>query len=313
MPTAGQIADLLGGEIEALAAGWREREIVAPAALAEASEGTIAFLKAPGAHVMERLREAGPSMLIVPIAAELDLQALRLRGVECVARVKNPRLAFAQAVSAFFPRTVVSGVHPSAVVSPEATIGERVSIGALAYIGAAVIGDDSEIGPGVCIYDGVVIGKRVHVFSNAVVGADGFGYERDDQGEPVKFPQLGGVVIEDDVEIGAGSCVDRGALSDTHVRRNAKIDNMVHVAHNVVVGEGSLVAANAVIAGSTVLGPRVWVGPSACISNGLVIGAGASVSLGAVVTRDVPEGGHVTGNFAIDHARFMRNLHTQND
>jgi len=308
MPTAGDIAEFLGDGVMPLVELWSGRTITGPAALGTAAEGTLSFVKAPGAQVVERLGTRAPSMLIVPKDARWDADVLRDRGVECVVIAENPRLSFARVVSALFPRTMPEGVHPTAVISADASIGDGVSIGAHAYIGAATVGDGSEIHAGVRIYDGVSIGKRVRIFANAVIGADGFGFERDEDGVPVKFPQLGGIVIEDDVEIGAGTCVDRGALSDTVIERNAKIDNMVHIAHNVVVGTGAIIAANAVVAGSTVLGPRVWIGPSACISNGLVVGADASVSLGSVVTRDVPEGGRVTGYFAVDHALFLSNL-----
>ncbi|TDB38784.1 MAG: UDP-3-O-(3-hydroxymyristoyl)glucosamine N-acyltransferase [Actinobacteria bacterium] len=313
MPTAGQIADFLGVDVEAFADDWRTYEIEAPSSLTEASAGTLVFLKTPGVDIAEALGATAPTMIIAPMSARVEAAGMRSHGVACVARVENPRLAFATVVSAFFLRDAVPGIHPSAAIAASATIGQRVSIGAHATIGEATIGDDTVIDAGVRVYDGVVIGNRVRVFANAVLGADGFGFERGADGEPVKFPQIGGVVIEDDVEIGAGTCVDRGALSNTRVCRNAKIDNMVHVAHNVVVGEGTLIAANAVIAGSTVLGRGVWVGPSACVSNGLVVGSGASVSLGAVVTRDVPEGTRVTGNFATDHAKFMANLRRQSD
>ena len=308
MPTAGDIAEFLGEGVKPLVATWAGRTITGPAGLGSASEGTVSFVKAPGAKVAERLGTFAPSMIIVPTDATWDADTLRDRGVECVVVVENPRLAFARVVSALFPRTMPEGVHPTAVISGDASIGDDVSIGAHVYIGAARIGDGSEIHSGVCIYDGVSIGRRVRVFANAVIGADGFGFERDEAGTPIKFPQLGGVVVEDDVEIGAGTCVDRGALSDTVIQRDVKIDNMVHIAHNVIVGNGAIIAANAVVAGSTVLGPRVWVGPSACISNGLSIGADASVTLGSVVTRDVPEGARVTGNFAVDHALFLSNL-----
>lgn len=210
MPTAGQIADFLDADVEACAQDWRDRSIAAPASLADAAPGTVAFLKAPRTSIVDRLGVCAPTIIIAPTGALVDAVELEARGVACVALVDNPRLAFANVVSAFFPREALRGVHPSAVVSPQATIGQRVSIGAHAWIGEAVIGDDTEIDAGVRIYDRVVIGSGVRVFANAILGADGFGYERNASGEPVKFPQIGGVVIEDDVEIGAGTCVDRG-------------------------------------------------------------------------------------------------------
>lgn len=306
MPNAGEIADFLMADVVPLVSGWRDVAITTPSPIKETGSSSLSFIKSVGSLPQDALD--GPALLIAPEDAGMDTDMLAARGIACVVRVANPRLAFARAVNRFFLEPARAEIHPTAVISPDAIIGEDVSVGAYAVIGACVIGDGCDIQAGVRVYDGVRMGRDVRVFANAVIGAEGFGYERGEDGLPVKFPQMAAVIIEDEVEIGAGTCVDRGALSDTRICRGAKIDNMVHVAHNVVVGEGALVAANAVIAGSTTLGPRVWVGPSACISNGLHIGADASVSLGAVVTRDVSAGTRVTGNFAVEHSTFLRNL-----
>jgi len=124
----------------------------------------------------------------------------------------------------------------------------------------------------------------------------------------VKFPQRGRIMIGDRVEIGGNTCVDRGALSDTVIADDVKIDNLVHIAHNVRIGRCTLIAAGALVAGSSVLGERVWVGPSATISNGLTVGDDAQITLGSVVTRDVPAGGRVSGNFAVSHDRFLSHM-----
>jgi UDP-3-O-[3-hydroxymyristoyl] glucosamine N-acyltransferase len=127
------------------------------------------------------------------------------------------------------------------------------------------------------------------IHAGSVIGADGFGYSRNDDGELEKFPHIGSVVIEDRVEIGSNTSVDRGTLSNTVIREGAKIDNFVHVAHNVVIGKHAAVIAHAMIGGSTEIGDYGWIAPSAALMNGLHIGKGATVGLGAVVTKNIPD------------------------
>jgi UDP-3-O-[3-hydroxymyristoyl] glucosamine N-acyltransferase len=159
-----------------------------------------------------------------------------------------------------------------------------------------VLGEDSVLYAGVHLYAGVRIGRRVTIHAGTVIGADGFGYERALGGELTKFPHLGGVVIEDEVEIGANTCIDRGTLADTVVGRGARIDNLVHLAHNTRIGEHAAVIAHAMVGGSTQIGARAWIAPSACLRDRIAIGDDAVVGLGAVVTRAVPAGATVFGN-----------------
>ncbi|MFA6455573.1 MAG: UDP-3-O-(3-hydroxymyristoyl)glucosamine N-acyltransferase, partial [Bacteroidota bacterium] len=140
------------------------------------------------------------------------------------------------------------------------------------------------------IYDNVRIGKNVIIQAGAVIGGDGYGYSRNDKGEFEKFPHVGAVLIEDDVEIGANTCVDRGTLGNTIIREGAKIDNLVHIAHNVTVGKHAAVIAQSMIGGSTVIGDYGWIAPSASLMNGIKIGSKVTVGLGAVVTKNIPDG-----------------------
>jgi len=207
----------------------------------------------------------------------------------------QPRLAFARAARILHaPATSARGIHPSAIVSasviggnvdigPRAIVGEQVRIGEGTTIGAAcVIGDGVEIGndcridANVTIYAGAKLGNRVVVQAGAVLGSDGFGYVRDEQtGRYELFPQIGRLVIEDDVEIGANSTVDRGALDETRIRRGTKIDNLVHVGHNVQIGQDVVIAAQTGISGSSVIEDNVIVGGQVGIADHVKIEEGA--------------------------------------
>ena len=209
---------------------------------------------------------------------------------KCIIIVENPKFVFMGIVSALFVKKAEFNIHPTAVIHPEAVLAEKVHIGPFTYIGKCTI-DEGTIIYGHCnIYDNVVIGKNVSINSGTIIGADGFGYERNEKNEFVKFPHIGGVVIEDNVEIGSNTSIDRGGLGNTIIREGAKIDNLVHIAHNVVIGKHSAIIANAMIAGSTTIGDYTWVSPSASVINYATVGDNALVGMGAVVNRNVPDG-----------------------
>ena len=215
----------------------------------------------------------------------------------------QPRLAFARAAQLLRAAEASPGVHPSAVIAATAVLRERVAVAACAVIGdhatigagttissGAVIGCGVSIGTGcrihprVVIYPGVTLGDRVVVHAGAVLGADGFGYVRDAAtGEYLQFPQQGTLVIEDEVEIGANSTIDRGALEETRIGRGSKIDNLVHIAHNVTVGRNVAIASQTGISGSTrigdgaVFGGQVGIGDHAEVGAGVILGGQAGV------------------------------------
>lgn len=221
----------------------------------------------------------------------------------------NARLAFMRAARTFFaPPGHVPGVHPSAVVASDAVVDPTAHVGPGVVVGSGSrIGPNAVIHPNVVIYDRVTIGARVIVNAGTVIGADGFGYERNEVGELEKFPHLGGVVIEDDVEIGSNTSIDRGTLGDTMIHQRARIDNQVHLAHNVVVGEDAAVIAQAMVGGSVVIGPRAWLAPAAVVMNKVAVGADATVGLGAVVVKAVQDGQTVMGSPAVPDAEFKAN------
>jgi len=225
-------------------------------------------------------------------------------------RVPNARIAFARVVPMFFPeRTFPAGVHPTAILDPSAQIdpaahvgpfchiGEKVQIGARAVLqGGNHVGDNSVIGadtnlfPGVVLYPLTQIGQRVRIHAGAVIGSDGFGYVFD-AGIHRKVPQVGLVIIQDDVEIGANVTIDRGALGPTIIGRGTKIDNLAQIAHNVTIGEHCLVVAQVGIAGSTHIGHHTILAGQVGIAGHLSIGDKVTVAAQSGVMHDIPDGG----------------------
>jgi UDP-3-O-[3-hydroxymyristoyl] glucosamine N-acyltransferase len=214
--------------------------------------------------------------------------------------VENPKVVFSRTVSALFVGEPTWAIHPSTVVHDEAEIADRVSIGPNCSIGRVEIGEGTVIHGNCLVYDGVHIGRNVTIHGGTVLGGDGFGYERDDAGEVEKFPHIGAVIIEDEVEIHSCTAIDRGSLNDTRIRRGAKIDNLVHIAHNADIGEASFVIAHAMVGGSVKIGRNCWIGPGAVIRDNLEIGDEAFVGIGALVVKDVPSGAVHMGSPARD-------------
>jgi UDP-3-O-[3-hydroxymyristoyl] glucosamine N-acyltransferase len=212
--------------------------------------------------------------------------------------VDNPRLAFIRLVGGAVtgPPAGAKGIAASASVAGSARLGSDIAVGAMATIAEGCeLGDGTRIDAGVILHAGTHIGQRCTVQAGAVIGAEGFGFERDGDGRLHRFPQLGRVVIEDDVEIGAHVCIDRGALGDTSVGCGTKIDDGAYIAHNVVVGADCLIMAHALLCGSCVIKDRVEISPGAIIRDKVHVGMGARIGLGAVVVRDVAAAEIVAG------------------
>lgn len=237
--------------------------------------------------------------------------------------VKNPRLAMVQLIPLFFALpSPVAGVSPQACVSESAVIHPTATIGAGAVIEAGVtiganthvmprvtvlqatsIGEGCVLYPGVVVYPRSVIGHRVCIHANAVIGSDGFGYVAHG-GQSVKMPHVGRAVIGDDCEIGAGACIDRSVLGDTLIGNGVKLDNMVHIAHHCKVGDGSVVAAMTGLTGGVTIGRGVQIGGQAGLANAS-IGDGAVIAARAGVTADVPPGAVVSGFPAWAHRKEL--------
>jgi UDP-3-O-[3-hydroxymyristoyl] glucosamine N-acyltransferase len=281
--------------------GDPDRRVRHPRPLQDAVPDALAFCNVGGEEGASLIANTRAGIVVIPMDAPVGDDAERTW-----LRASNPRRAFLRIIARAFAPAAPAGIHPSAVVDPSARVHESAWIGPRAVVGKVSIGAGSVVHAGVVLHDRVQLGERVTIHAGAVIGADGFGYARLEDGRMEKFLHFGGVIIHDDVEIGANSCIDRGTLGDTIIQRGAKIDNLVHIAHNVVVGADAVVIALSVIGGSTTIGDRAWVAPGSCVRDGIAIGADATVGLGAVVTKTVPSGATVLGAPARDVVEFRR-------
>ena len=300
--TLGELVAALGGRLvrgseDFVAAGVSSSELAGASELVFA-EDIASAEKALGSN-------AGAVVLPVGI---VDTGGL----AKCVVETGQPRLWFARAARLLVPLPAATDVHSAAVIGKDARLGEQVSVGACAVIGdgarigartrieaGAVIGDGVRIGrdcriyPRAVLYPGTTLGNRVIVHAGAVLGADGFGYVRDGAtGAYTQFPQQGTLVVEDDVEVGANSTIDRGALKATRIGRGTKIDNLVHIGHNCEIGEDVILVSLTGIAGSCTVGKgaviagQVGIGDHAHIGPGVILGGQAGVLSGKTVTND---------------------------
>ena len=290
-----EVAALVGGELS----GDGRLEITGVAGIKEARKGDITFLA--NARYLPFLRQTKASAVLVPPGMEASGKPL--------VHVDSPSMAFTKMISHFRPvreEPPAEGVHATAVIGKNVSLGRGVSVGALSVLedgvqigeGAIIaaqcfIGRDTRLGkhcrlyPNVTLREKVHLGERVIIHSGSVIGSDGFGYEIVG-GKHLKIPQTGSVVIGDDVEIGSNVCVDRGRFKDTVIGRGTKIDNLVQIAHNVVVGEDCLLVSQAGISGSTELGRNVIIAGQAGLVGHIEIGEGAVIGARAGVSKSVP-------------------------
>ncbi len=309
----GELAHQTGALLE----GDAELEITGAAGLDDATPGHVTFLANP--RYTPRTQTTRASAIYVGDKVEINIEI-------AILRAPDPYLAYTRALRLFHPEpSFPSSIHPSAVIDPTAQIGENVFVGACAVIGRAVkIAVGVRIHPNVTIYDDVtidrdsvihagasirehsVIGQRVVVHNNAVVGSDGFGYAKDEANRWLKIPQTGRVVLEDDVEIGAGTTIDRASVGETRIRRGAKIDNLVQIGHSCTVGEDALLCAQVGLAGSSHIGDRVILAGQAGVAGHLKIGDDAVLTAKSATSHDVAPGKMISGIPAFDNREWLR-------
>ncbi len=313
MFTVSDIAARVAADID----GDVERRLEGVAPLDRAGPQHLTFFAKGALRSQVESTQAGA--VLVPIAFDLQLPGTSLL------RVEDPQLAFARALQLFHPEPIVAaGIHQTAILGPGVRLGEEVALGAYVVVEeGAQIGRGSHIGPstfvgrrarigadcriasGVSILHEVELGDRVVIQPGARIGTEGFGYATTERGAE-KIPQVGGCRLGDDVEIGANCTIDRGALGDTCVGARSKLDNLVHIAHNVVIGEDCMIVAQVGIAGSVVLGDGVQLAGQVGIAGHLSIGAGARIAAQSGVMRDVPAGSTQGGYPAQPQTRWMR-------
>lgn len=311
--TLAEIATVVGGKV----VGDDTTVITGVAKIEEAGEGEVTFLANP--KYAKFLKKTKASAVIVP--REVDEA-----GGKPLIQAENPYYTFLKTVVLFHPPQplIDKGIHPTAVFGEGTQLGNDLSVGPYVVVGKGCrIGDRSVLMPGVFLGDGVVVGEdcvlhahvclrervalgnRVILHNGVVVGSDGFGFAPE-QGVYHKIPQVGTVVIEDDVEIGANATIDRATLGETRIKKGAKLDNLIQVGHNCTIGENTVIAAQAGLSGSTHVGKNVRVGGQVGFAGHLKVGDGAAIGAQSGVSKSIPDGSYVFGYPAKPHMEEFR-------
>ena len=293
-------------------------EITGAAGLDQAEPGQVTFLSNP--RYTPKISTTGASAIFVAEDAEVPRHDL------AVLRSNDPYLAFTRALIAFHPAADFESYwDPTAVIDSSSRVPKEVFIDAHVAIGKNVklgnrvrlhanvtiydnvtIGDDTEIHSGVAVRENTIIGDRVIIHNNAVIGCDGFGFAKDEERRWLKIPQVGRVVIEDDVEIGAGTTIDKSSTDETRIKRGAKIDNLVQIGHSCTVGEDSLICAQVGLAGSSHIGNRVILAGQVGIAGHLKIGDDVVLTAKSATSHDIPDGKVISGIPGFDNKDWLR-------
>ncbi len=313
---AAQIAFLINGKVE----GDAQVAVNSFGKIEEAVEGQLAFLANP--KYEEYLYSTKASVIIVN-----ETQELRQPINATLIRVPDAYSAFATLLSKYqeIVQQQLTGVQEPSYISQSAKYGDNVFIGAFAYLGEnvklgnntkiypnaylgnnVVIGDNTVIHPGVRIYHDCKVGNNVTIHAGTVIGSDGFGFAPQADGSFKKVPQIGNVIIEDNVEIGANATIDRATIGSTLIKSGAKLDNLIQIAHNVEVGHSTVIAAQAGVSGSTKIGNGVMIGGQAGIVGHIQLGDGAKVNAQSGVSKSLEPGKAVTGSPAYDYTSSLR-------
>jgi len=310
----------IAARVEGVLLGDGSGEIHSVAGLREAGPADLAFLSNAKYHGLLKQTRAGAVLVKDDWAGEAGVPLIR---------VANPDAAFAKITECFRPPPIrhPPGIAASASIAADALLGRDLHIGENAVIGAgarigdrcviqaaaivgsgAALGADCQIFSGAVLREYVILGDRVTIHNNAVIGSDGFGYTVNPDGSRSKVPQVGTVRIGDDVEIGACVCVDRARFGETRIGKGVKIDNLVQIAHNVVVGDHAVIVSQTGVSGSSVIGEKAILAGQVGVAGHLTIGAGAVIGAQGGVTKDVPPGSYVWGTPAQPFPQYSKSL-----
>mgnify|MGYP003584368218 FL=1 len=313
---AAQIAAIINGKVE----GDNNAAVSSFGKIEEATAGQLSFLANP--KYEDYIYDTKASIIIIN-----ESLVLKQAVTPTLIRVPDAYTAFAALLTKYqeMMQQQLNGIEEPSFIAKSASYGENVYIGAFAYIGEkskignntkiypgsyignnVTIGDNSVIHPGVKIYNDCIIGNHVSIHAGTVIGSDGFGFAPQADGSFKKVPQLGNVVIQDYVEVGANATIDRATIGSTLIKSGAKLDNLIQIAHNVEVGHSTVIAAQAGVSGSTKLGNGVMIGGQAGIVGHIHLGDGAKVNAQSGVSKSVEAGKAVTGSPAYDYTSALR-------
>lgn len=310
-----KLAELTGSTIET---GSADMEITAAAGLDIAGDGDVTFLANP--KYTPQVRDTNASAIFLSEGVTVDRDDI------AILRAKDAYLAYTKALRAFHPTAAVNpGIHPSAViddsadVSPDAEIGANAVVGANTKIAAGAklhpnvtiydgvsIGEGSVLHSGVSVREGCEIGRNCIIHNNTTIGSDGFGYAKDEAKRWLKIPQVGRVVIEDDVEVGANTAIDCASVGESRIKRGAKIDNLVQIGHSCTVDEDALICSQTGLAGSSVIGKRVILAGQVGIAGHLKVGDDAVLTAKSATSHDVEPGKVISGIPGFDNKEWLR-------
>jgi len=313
--SANQIAALIGGKVE----GNGDVKISKLSKIEEGEPGSLTFLSHP--KYVDYLKSTKASAVIISEGITNEKPANTT-----LITVKDSRQAFTILLEAYHKQQFAkTGIEEFAVVSKLAKLGDKVYVGSHSYIGDNVtigngvyifpnvyIGDNSKIGDGCLIYPGVkiyrdsVIGKQCTFHSGVVIGSDGFGFVPNEENNYRKMPQVGNVIIEDHVEVGSNTTIDRATMGSTIIRKGVKLDNLIQIGHNVEIGENTVMAAQSGVAGSTKIGKNCMIGGQVGIVGHITIGNGVKIAAQSGIGNDLPDNAIVQGSPAFDHLEYKK-------
>ena len=287
------------------------QEIIAPKAIDSAVIDNISFLNAKNKDRVPELLIKAQCKIVILESSLADKELINsIEGMSFIFS-DNPKadlLLFCKKFLGFDQKIEKTEIHSSVSIAESAVLGKNIIVSTNVMIGDKVeIGDNCKIGSNTVIESNTILGDNVEIGSNSVIGGIGFGYAQDELTKQYeRFPHYGRVIIHNNVSIGNNTCIDRGSLSDTIMHDGVKIDNLVHIAHNVKIGKNTLIIANAMIAGSVIIGENCWIAPSSCIRNGITIGDNVTVGLASTVTKNIGSNQTVMGSPAVSIKDFLK-------